>query len=137
ILAVESDAELPSSMILLIQLLLLQDKEWQKLRQKRRLPKAKADAVVLEIVRRAVEARVAQYPPIQESLEDKASLEMSLNKRHAIIVRLGEIKILRALLRQVETLLDAESKDTNKRKASTNESETTQKTKKWKTKLRK
>ncbi|KAI3604827.1 set domain protein, partial [Moniliophthora roreri] len=123
VLAVESDAELPSSMILLIQLLLLQDREWQKLRQKRKLPKAKADAAVLEIVHRA---------------KDEASFEeLSLSKRHAIIVRLGEIKILRALLRRAETLLDAESKGTNKRKASIDGSETFKKTKEWKTKLRK
>ncbi|KAL0575683.1 Ribosomal lysine N-methyltransferase 4 [Marasmius crinis-equi] len=118
VLVVESDADLPQAMILLIRLLTLPDDEWKKAKQKGKLPKAKADAQALGIASRVLEDRLSQYPTNIKDDEALLTAESSLNKRHAIVVRLGEKRILSTALEKTQQLIAAEktSNGGNKRK---------------------
>ncbi|KAJ7646778.1 SET domain-containing protein [Roridomyces roridus] len=89
----ESDLEIPEALIALIRLLRLTPAEWEKAVEKDKVPKPKLDAEIIGI-----------YPT---SLADDLALlaadhGLSLNKRHALIVRIGEKRILQMALEKIE-----------------------------------
>lgn len=109
------DLEIPPSIISVIRLLLLPDEEWEKIKEKAKPPKPKMDAVVLTVLHEVLQRRLKEYPT---SIQDDEQLLMtapSLNLRHAIIVRLGEKKILDGILTKTAAALAMES-NTKKRK---------------------
>lgn len=109
------DLEIPPSIISVIRLLLLPDEEWEKIKEKAKPPKPKMDAVALTVLHEVLQRRLKEYPT---SIQDDEQLLMtapSLNLRHAIIVRLGEKKILDGILTKTAAALAMES-NTKKRK---------------------
>ncbi|KAG7098312.1 hypothetical protein E1B28_000273 [Marasmius oreades] len=105
ILTVESTGDISEPMLLLVRLLVLPGDEWKKAKQKRKLPKARADTQCLEIVRRVLENRLSQYPTSVKDDESLLTEELSTNKRHAVLVRLGEKKVLCTALEKVQQQL--------------------------------
>ncbi|KAF9257983.1 SET domain-containing protein [Marasmius fiardii PR-910] len=102
ILIIESEGDIPELMILLIRLLILPNDEWKNAKQKRKLPKAKANMESFEIASRVLENRLSQYPTSIKDDEGLLKEELSKNTRHAIMVRLGEKKILCTALEKVK-----------------------------------
>ncbi|TFK44282.1 hypothetical protein BDQ12DRAFT_708264 [Crucibulum laeve] len=114
----EFDFEIPPALASLTRLLLLSSVEWEKGREKGRPPKPKMDSEILAIVRDALERRLHEYPTTLEEDELMLSESVSLNKRHAIIIRGGEKRILLGTLERVKVQLekDKASSGTTKNK---------------------
>ncbi|KAK1225653.1 Ribosomal lysine N-methyltransferase 4 [Marasmius sp. AFHP31] len=137
VLVVESDADLPQAMIMLIRLLLLPDEEWKRAIQKRKIPKAKADAQTLEIAGSVLENRLSQYSTTIEDDEGLLTEDLPLNKRHAVSVRLGEKRIIAAALEKTKQLLAVETTSNGSSKRKRPEGGSGDASKKIKTKTRK
>ncbi|KAH7889098.1 SET domain-containing protein [Phlebopus sp. FC_14] len=114
---------LPPVLISLLRLLLLSSSEFEMVREKGKLPKGKLRIALLEILAEVLKRRAEEYKG--GSVEDDERLlsndaastlpeaeRLSANKRHAIIVRLGEKRILRIVQGAVHALLDRMDEDT-------------------------
>lgn len=115
---VETDCEVPKELISLIHLLLLSRADWQKLQAKEKLPKAKLTSdiipIAIEVFRKRLEEYSTSLKEDERLLEDPA---LSLNKRNAVIVRLGEKRILKCTLERLQSLKTTVGRgNTNKRK---------------------
>lgn len=97
---IDADPVLPAALTSFIRLLLLTQEEWEKTREKGRFPKAKFDHQVSPLLRRIFEMRLTSYqsPDLEVDAKLLASESLTLNKRHAIVVRLGEKQILAGAL---------------------------------------
>ncbi|KAG2101297.1 uncharacterized protein F5147DRAFT_313989 [Suillus discolor] len=97
---IDADPVLPAALTSFIRLLLLTQEEWEKTREKGRFPKAKFDNQVSPLLRRIFEMRLTSYqsPDLEVDAKLLASESLTLNKRHAIVVRLGEKQILAGAL---------------------------------------
>lgn len=118
VFVLESDLELPLELISLVRLLLLPLDEWRKTRDKGKPPKPKADLETLNIIHDVLDRRLKGYPTTTREDEDRLCGEMSLNKKHAIIVRLGEKRLLQGALATINDLREvtADGRRQNKRK---------------------
>ncbi|CAK5265439.1 unnamed protein product [Mycena citricolor] len=118
VLVLESDLEIPLALVALIRLLRLTPGEWEQAVEKDKVPKPKIDGEVLPIVKTVFESRLSQYPTTLEA--DIAMLEnpsIAVNKKYALVVRVGEKKILREVIAKLGALVEAESaSQTKKRK---------------------
>ncbi|KAG1725403.1 uncharacterized protein EDB91DRAFT_90561 [Suillus paluster] len=108
---VDTEPILPAALISLIRLLLSQE-EWEKAREKGRPPKAKFDRQVSRLLRRILEMRLSTYRSPDLEIDEKllAAESLTLNKRHAVIVRLGEKRILAGALETL-CIMDAALSD--------------------------
>lgn len=97
---IDTDPILPEALLSLTRLLLLTQAEWEKTREKGRPPKAKFDLQVSPLLRRIFETRLTGYqsPDLEVDTKLLASESLTLHKRHAIVVRLGEKQILAGVL---------------------------------------
>ncbi|PPQ84597.1 hypothetical protein CVT25_015800 [Psilocybe cyanescens] len=93
-----------------IRLIQLTDAEWARARAKGKPPKPAVDARALRVVKEALGRRAGAYATSLD--EDRRMIDgaddddgMSLNKRHALAVRMGEKRVLEALGRGVEEAL--------------------------------
>jgi len=141
----EFDLEIPPAFASFIRLIQL-NPEWEKAQNKNKPPKPKTDTQTLSSVRNILVKRLAQYPTTLK--EDEALLpgstsdpvdaapSLSLNRRHAIIVRMGEKRILNRFLEKTNailvsaaapTLTNGENGNNGKRKVSIPEKEGTSK----------
>jgi len=106
VFVVRTDCQLPDELVSFVRLLFLPQQEWEKTRKKGKLPKPAVDTQVLSVAAQVLEKRLREYPSSIE--EDEALLAnadtISLNKKHAIIVRLGEKRILSGTLEEVKKL---------------------------------
>ncbi|CAE6530009.1 unnamed protein product [Rhizoctonia solani] len=92
---------LPSGLLSFTQLLLLSGSEWNKIKEKEKPPKPKSDPVK-KCVKDALEKRLRSYPTTLEEDDKQLSFgQNTLNKRHALIIRIGEKKVLKAALESV------------------------------------
>ncbi|KAG2112090.1 hypothetical protein DEU56DRAFT_843138 [Suillus clintonianus] len=109
---IDRDPILPAALTSLVRLLLLSQDEWGKTREKGRPPKAKFDHQVSQILRRIFEIRLSNYqsPDLDVDAQLLVSESLTLNTRHAIIVRLGEKQILTGALETLR-LMDAALSD--------------------------
>ncbi|TFK53554.1 SET domain-containing protein [Heliocybe sulcata] len=119
--ALDRDLELPPDCISFIRLLQLTSGEWDKAQTKGKLPKGKMEPAIASVAVEVLTRRLAQYPTSIEDDEVLLSPErtgtLSLNRKHAIIVRLGEKRILRGMLDNMRKLAQGDGKKYNKRKA--------------------
>ncbi|KAF8694403.1 Rubisco LSMT substrate-binding, partial [Rhizoctonia solani] len=89
---------LPPELLSFTQLLLLSDMEWEKTQEKEKPPKPKSDSVK-KCVKNALERRMEMYSTTIEEDEHQLSIgQHTLNKRHALIIRIGEKKVLKAAI---------------------------------------
>lgn len=97
---IDADPILPAALTSFIRLLLLTQEEWEKTQEKGRPPKAKFDHQVSSLLRRIFELRLTSYqsPDLEVDAKLLASESLTLNKRHAIVVRLGEKQVLAGAL---------------------------------------
>ncbi|KAI0694983.1 SET domain-containing protein [Cerioporus squamosus] len=102
-----TDCELPEELVSFVRLLLQSEDEWEKTAKKSKLPKPKIDKDVLNIAIDVLEARLKAYPTSIKRL--------SLNKRNAVIVRLGEKRILQGTLQHLRSQVAALSGPSKKR----------------------
>jgi len=124
VFVVDFSNDLPEDMTSFVRLLMMSAPEWAKTKQKSKLPKPKVDDVVLSVVGDVVRRRLSDYPTTIE--DDEALLGSAkeqpilLNLKNAVVVRLGEKRILHGLLRAVTARLESESQSSGgskKRKA--------------------
>ncbi|CCL99660.1 uncharacterized protein FIBRA_01680 [Fibroporia radiculosa] len=103
-----TDCQLPEELVSFARLLFLPRDEWEKVRQKSKLPKPKIDAQVLSVAEDVLSRRINEYSTTIEDDEALLALEnaqpLSLNKKHALIVRHGEKRILHGTLQHVNQL---------------------------------
>ncbi|KAG1767426.1 hypothetical protein EDD22DRAFT_875836 [Suillus occidentalis] len=97
---IDTDPIIPAALTSLTRLLLLTQEEWEKTLEKGRPPKSKFDLQVSPLLRRIIETRLTGYqsPDLEVDTKLLASESLTLNKRHAIVVRLGEKQILAGVL---------------------------------------
>ncbi|KAF8967820.1 hypothetical protein BDZ97DRAFT_1801404, partial [Flammula alnicola] len=90
-----SSVDIPPALLAFTRLL-RSDDEWDRAKSKGKLPKPKADADTLWIVQEALKRRLAAYPTtLEEDTELAKSIDaLSLNQRHALVVRMGEKRVL-------------------------------------------
>lgn len=126
-----------------VRLLMMSAPEWAKTKQKSKLPKPKVDEVVLSVLGDVVRRRLSDYPTtiqagfpylasffsssLRAAFQDDEALlgsakeqPIPLNLKNAVVVRLGEKRILHGLLRAVTARLESESQssgESKKRKA--------------------
>lgn len=129
----EFDLEIPPDFTSFIRLIRV-NPEWEKAQNKNKPPKPKTDTETLSIIRNVLVKRLAQYPttlkvsyvnfflfyfaiPDHQLIyqqEDEALIpasasvtgpSLSLNRRNAIIVRMGEKRILNRLLEKTNAIL--------------------------------
>ncbi|KAI0066033.1 SET domain-containing protein [Artomyces pyxidatus] len=119
VFVVESNGKTPSEMIAFTRLLLISDSDWEKLKLKTRLPKPKTDMDVLSLAVDVFQTRLSDYSTTVE--EDKAILssttedgKLSINRRHAVSVRLGEKRVLHKALQDLREKIASSSFSTTK-----------------------
>ncbi|EJF65011.1 SET domain-containing protein [Dichomitus squalens LYAD-421 SS1] len=114
-----TDCELPEELVSFERLLFLSEDEWIKTAKKSKLPKPKVDPDVLTVAIDVLSARLKEYPTSIEEDEKLLSADkvesLSLNKKHAVIVRLGEKRILQGTLKQLRARVAASAGSTKKR----------------------
>ncbi|KAI0633526.1 SET domain-containing protein [Trametes polyzona] len=119
VFVMHTDCELPGELISFARLLLLPKDEWEKTAKKSKLPKPKVDKDVLAVAVTVLETRLQEYPTTIEEDEKLLAPEnvdqLSLNKKNAIVVRLGEKRILQGGLNDARTKLAAVSGGAKKR----------------------
>jgi SET domain-containing protein 6 len=125
--------QLPEDMSSFVRLLVMSAPEWEKTKRKSKLPKPKVDDAVLSVAADVVRRRLSDYPTTIEAgfsvelssfpqfffpicactfQDDEALLEseketpIPLNLKNAVVVRLGEKRILHRLLRAVTARLE-------------------------------
>ncbi|TFK25187.1 SET domain-containing protein [Coprinopsis marcescibilis] len=125
----DCELDLPPAALSLIRLLLLTDGEWNKVREKGKPPKPKADSDVLLVLEKALNKRCKEYSSSIEDDESRLQGELTLNVRHAIVVRLSEKRILQNTLNKIATLLHNRKPQDNKRKAEAQSDSGTKKSK--------
>ncbi|KAG6831726.1 hypothetical protein H0H87_004277 [Tephrocybe sp. NHM501043] len=117
VFVLEADLELPPLLISLIHLLILDRGEWESAKSKGKPPKPKIDAYILGIVHEVLETRLKAYPTTLQEDESTFSKQITRNQKHALVVRMGEKRILHGLLVAVRNLQAKHSeKANNKRK---------------------
>jgi len=128
---IQTDCDVPDELISLVLLLMLPVPDWEKTRRKEKLPKAKMSLDIVPLISSVVENRLSKYPTTIQGDETLLNTPLSLNKRNAVIVRLGEKYILAgsmAKLRVLETvLLEATLVKSKKRKDAPQEDENPEK----------
>ncbi|KAI8968075.1 SET domain-containing protein [Trametes punicea] len=111
VFVLHTDCDLPEEFVSFARLLLLPKDEWEKTAKKSKVPKPKVDHAVLAVAADVVEKRLKEYPTTIEEDEELLAPEcieqLSLNRKHAIIVRLGEKRILQGALNKVRAKLAA------------------------------
>ncbi|EGO25889.1 hypothetical protein SERLADRAFT_437599 [Serpula lacrymans var. lacrymans S7.9] len=120
VFTVETDLVIPEALISLLRTLLLSEADWEKARNKSKPPKGKLDnPQVISLVTAVFHQRLNAYPTTLEANDELLRQDLSLNKRHAIMVRCGEKKILTGViknLRLMEESLSGEEKDKKKKR---------------------
>ncbi|GJE92752.1 SET domain-containing protein [Phanerochaete sordida] len=115
VFVVGTDCELPPEMVSLARLLLQPKADWEKTRAKGKVPKPTMDATIAAIAVDVLQRRLQEYPTSIE--EDEKLLadaaQLSLNRKMAVTVRLGEKRILAGALRELQ---GAYGKEASKRK---------------------
>ncbi|KAF8813911.1 SET domain-containing protein [Phlegmacium glaucopus] len=114
VFVLEFDLEIPPALTSFIRLIQI-NPEWEKAQNKKKPPKPKTDVQTLSIIRNVLVKRLAQYSttlkedeallPASASEPVIAAPSLSLNRRHAIIVRMGEKRILNRLLEKTNAIL--------------------------------
>lgn len=142
--------EIPLALVSLIRLLRLPPEEWEKTVANDKVPKPKMDSEILGIVRSVLERRLEEYPTSlavsgpnvsfkrppglifkQDDVDLVSSAGLSLNKRHAMIVRIGEKRILDGAVQKIKSLqLEAIGGDTSRKRKSRPEGKDTERTRK-------
>ncbi|KAJ7121334.1 SET domain-containing protein [Mycena crocata] len=103
VVVLESDLDIPLALISLIRLLQLSNDEWEKAVAKDKVPKPKLDSDILDVVGTVFERRLNEYPTtLTDDVALVANDTLPLNKRHALIVRIGEKRILQAALQKIK-----------------------------------
>ncbi|KAG2201074.1 hypothetical protein INT47_010826 [Mucor saturninus] len=103
---IDSDHEIPPELIVSVHVLLSSADEFETMVEKQKLPKPKLTASVKKVIEHILRKRLEErYPTTMQ--EDEAELgelkEMS-NKRNALLVRVGEKKILQQTLDAFKSL---------------------------------
>jgi N-lysine methyltransferase SETD6 len=123
VFVLDFSSQLPEDISSFVRLLVMSAPEWEKTKLKSKLPKPKVDDVVLSVAADVVRRRLSDYPTTIEAgfpsnhhpshlffftfQDDEALLEsekdksIPLNLKNAVVVRLGEKRILHGLLRAV------------------------------------
>ncbi|KAJ7282755.1 SET domain-containing protein [Mycena rebaudengoi] len=132
VVVLESDLEIPLALVSLIRLLRLPPEEWEKTVANDKVPKPKMDSEILGIVRSVLERRLEEYPTsLADDVDLVSSAGLSLNKRHAMIVRIGEKRILDGAVQKIKSLqLEAIGGDTSRKRKSRPEGKDTERTRK-------
>ncbi|CAA7261815.1 unnamed protein product [Cyclocybe aegerita] len=103
-----SELEIPPPMLSFTRLILFQA-EWERAKSKSKPPKPTMDMQTLSVLVAVLERRLQAYDTSLEADESILNTRLdalSLNKRHALIVRVGEKRILQAYRDKVGHLLD-------------------------------
>ncbi|KAI0032909.1 SET domain-containing protein [Vararia minispora EC-137] len=100
----ETTSKVPDELVSFARLLLLPLAEWGQARGKGKLPKPRWDDAIANVVKHVLRERVKCYPTTLEDDEKMlaGTRHLSLNKKHALVVRIGEKDILHDTLRQLE-----------------------------------
>ncbi|KAJ3982773.1 hypothetical protein F5890DRAFT_1527670 [Lentinula detonsa] len=116
IFVLETNFEIPEAMISLTRLLYLSSDEWEKARDKEKPPKPRLDSQASGLISLVLQKRIAHYPSTMKEDEEMFENEagMPLNKYQALIVRLGEKRILNSTLQRLQI---AKSDSSQKRKS--------------------
>ncbi|KDQ21492.1 hypothetical protein BOTBODRAFT_99899 [Botryobasidium botryosum FD-172 SS1] len=97
----EANSPLPDALVSLIRLLLSTSDEWEKIRDKGKPPKPKSDAQSDSVAEKVLRKRLDMY---KTSLDDdicllsSGSTPLSSNYQNAVLVRMGEKRILEGAL---------------------------------------
>ncbi|EMD33693.1 hypothetical protein CERSUDRAFT_56467 [Gelatoporia subvermispora B] len=122
-----TDCEVPEELLSFIRLLSLTKDEWNKVKAKGKLPKGKLELELLPAIVDVLKERLKEYPTTIEEDESllgpDSAVNLSFNKRNAVVVRLGEKRILRGALQKVEALLATQKGKSGKDKKRTRENE--------------
>ncbi|KAF8647120.1 hypothetical protein AX16_006952 [Volvariella volvacea WC 439] len=108
VFVLEADNTLPEASMALIRLLFLSPDEFKKVQGKGKPPKPKVDVPTLETFSEVLENRLKEYPTSRQEDEEALSSDPPLNKRNALIVRIGEKRLLEQTLAKVKTQLAKE-----------------------------
>ncbi|KAJ3555641.1 hypothetical protein NM688_g2462 [Phlebia brevispora] len=98
-----TECEVPKDFISFTRLLLQTQSEWEKTRAKDKVPKATLDTDVTSVLMEVLDKRLSEYPTTIEA-DEKTLVEDDppFRKRNAIIVRLGEKRILQTTRSELE-----------------------------------
>ncbi|THU96739.1 SET domain-containing protein [Dendrothele bispora CBS 962.96] len=107
VLVIEADMELPPQLLTLIRLFLLSPEEFKKAQDKGKPPKNKVDLPLLDIAIRVLQLRSDEFLTSVDTDEALLVSDLTLNKYHATVVRLGEKKILWGALKKAKELRSA------------------------------
>ncbi|KAH8118945.1 SET domain-containing protein [Phellopilus nigrolimitatus] len=105
----ETNLSVPDSLVSFFKLLMSSSTEWEKMRDKGKPPKPKMDVDVLMLVLALLVKRLEKYPTTLEHDEallasSTGSQALSNNRRSALIVRVGEKRILKGSIEKLEAL---------------------------------
>ncbi|KAI0088157.1 SET domain-containing protein [Irpex rosettiformis] len=111
-----TDCDLPQELISLTRLLLQSEAEWIKTQTKGKLPKPMVDSDLLSVAIEVLQSRLAEYPTsVQEDEALLADGTLSTNVRNAVVVRLGEKRILAGTIAGARSQLErSQASDSSK-----------------------
>ncbi|GAA6053605.1 hypothetical protein JCM3770_001549 [Rhodotorula araucariae] len=101
--SIETNHKLPDELVCAIKTFLLDSADYAKAQKKESPPKPKLDAISADWARKIIDQRLSEYPTSVET--DEALLQnpaLPPRKRMAVIVRLGEKRILRSARARID-----------------------------------
>ncbi|KAF9653963.1 SET domain-containing protein [Thelephora ganbajun] len=121
VIEAQKGLEISPPLISFARLLLLSPKDWERAREKPKLPKPKLSEedgpAVLDVISQGLQRMLDEFPsPIETDWELLSKPDLPLRKRNAIIVRAGEKRILLEVLNEVGQLQKSRTTESKKRK---------------------
>ncbi|GAA5801774.1 hypothetical protein HPULCUR_007227 [Helicostylum pulchrum] len=102
---IDTEYEIPQELIIAVHVLLATSDEFEKMEEKQKLPKPKLTQEVKNVIENILKKRLEQRyeTSLEEDEAELAKLKDFSNKRNALIVRIGEKKILKKTLEKLQS----------------------------------
>ncbi|CAM0143114.1 Ribosomal lysine N-methyltransferase 4 [Umbelopsis sp. WA50703] len=114
---IESNGDIPPELLVCVQVFMMSSQDFSTMLGKRKLPKAKRSAVVMDTIKAILNKRLDQYPGHLEDDENRLrDSSLKLNQHNSLIVKIGEQRILQKALLQAHSADDQDRKRKKLRK---------------------
>ncbi|CDS08282.1 hypothetical protein LRAMOSA02230 [Lichtheimia ramosa] len=99
---VDTDHVLPDELVSTLHVLRASDEEFKQIERKQKLPKPRLTAPVIDMAIDLLQARLKRYPTSLDADMTELQQNCSTNKRHALLVRIGEKQIIHNMIDKLQ-----------------------------------
>ncbi|KAI9472171.1 MAG: hypothetical protein EXX96DRAFT_583114 [Benjaminiella poitrasii] len=117
---IDTEHEIPPELIVSVHVLRSTQNEFKKMEEKQKLPKPKLTIEAKQAIQNILKQRLEKYPTTLKDDELQLKKDINNNKRNALIVRIGEKKIIESTLETLESMPVVSNNNEKKRPANSN-----------------